>query len=225
MEPKKSPEIPPLIIDGPPWEKKHELGFFLGFLETIKAFLFRPAQTFSVMRRSAGIGDALTYTVALQVFTFIWSFSLAGADPEMLLPKDPEIISLLNLPDNFFRNLVFLFPVSVILIQFISAYAFHVAMKWRQLQVYDFKLIFRIFAYASGTASVLLLIPIVGGLVSMALTIYIAYNGLKIIYGMDVASITISSLLALLLSIGLYLVSGLIIAGLLILFALIPAAV
>ena len=37
MEQQEQPDLPPPIIDGPPWEKKHELGFFLAFVETIKA--------------------------------------------------------------------------------------------------------------------------------------------------------------------------------------------
>ena len=76
MEQPEQPESLPFIIDGPPWEKKHELGFFVAFIETIKAFLIRPAATFSVMRRQAGIGDALVYTVAIQVFTFLWTFAI-----------------------------------------------------------------------------------------------------------------------------------------------------
>ncbi|MCF7807615.1 MAG: hypothetical protein K9M49_07855 [Candidatus Marinimicrobia bacterium] len=205
MEKPGNSELPELIIDGPPWEKRHEIGFFLGFIETIKAFLMYPAKTFSVMRRASGISDALTYTVALQVFAFLWAFALGGADPAMLLPQDPELVEMLDLPANFPRLMVIIYPLSIILLEFITAFSFHLALKWRKLQLYNFQILFRIFAYASGTASLLMLIPGIGGLISFLLTIYITYVGLRTIYGLDLLAFVLSALLALLIAIGLYL--------------------
>ncbi|MBT3252840.1 MAG: hypothetical protein HN995_10895 [Candidatus Marinimicrobia bacterium] len=205
----KTPEILPFIIDGPPWEKKHELGFFVAFIETIKAFLLRPAATFSVMRRNAGISDALVYTVAIQVFTFLWTFTLADPDTDMFLPQNPELRDMLDLPENFSQIMVLAYPISVILLQFLSAFAVHLSLKWRDLQTYDFTLIFRMFAYASGTASLLILLPIVGGFFSMGMTIYLGYMGLRTIYAMDVGSFMITAFMALFLTIGLYLLSAL----------------
>ncbi len=206
MEQPKHTPISPLIIDGPPWEKKHEIGFFVGFVETIKAFMIRPASTFSVMRRVAGVGDALVYTVAIQVFTFLWMFAVGDVDPGMLLPQDPEILDMLQLPENFSQIMILIYPVSVMLLQFISAYSVHLAMKWRDLQTYNFALIFRIFAYASGTASVLLLIPAIGGLLSLMMTIYIGYVGLRTIYGLQIGSIAIIAIMALFITLALYFV-------------------
>ena len=173
MEQPEKPELSPLIIDGPPWEKKHEIGFFVAFVETIKAFLLRPANTFSVMRRKAGIGDALVYTVAIQVFTFLWMFAITDSSPEMLLPQSPELREMLDLPDNISQIMILLYPLSVILLQFVSAFSVHMALKWRNLQSYDFPLVFRIFAYASGTAAMLMLVPAIGGLLSLMTTIYL----------------------------------------------------
>ena len=220
MEQPEQPQLSPLIIDGPPWEKKHEIGFFVAFIETIKAFLFRPANTFSVMRRVSGIGDALVYTVGIQVFTFLWMFVVTDASPESLLPQNPEIRDLLQLPDNFSQIMVLIYPLSVILLQFISAYAVHLAMKWRDLQTYDFALIFRVFAYASGTASILLLIPAIGGLLSLAMTIYLAYVGLRTIYDLQFGSFTFIVLLAVFITLGLYVLVILGVTILLIFFSL-----
>ncbi|NQT63093.1 MAG: hypothetical protein HQ556_09075 [Candidatus Marinimicrobia bacterium] len=203
----EKPEILPFIIDGPPWEKKHELGFFVAFIETIKAFLLRPAATFSVMRRNAGISDALVYTLAIQVFTFLWTFTLAEPDAEMFLPQNPELRDMLDLPENFSQIMVLAYPISVILLQFISAFGVHLSLKWRGLQTYDFTLIFRIFAYASGTASLLILLPIVGGMFSLGMTIYLGYVGLRTIYAMDAGSFMITAIMALFLTLGLYLLS------------------
>lgn len=220
MEEPEQPQLSPLIIDGPPWEKKHEIGFFLAFIETIKAFLFRPANTFSVMRRAAGIGDALVYTVGIQVFTFLWMFVVTDLSPESLLPQNPEIRDMLQLPDNFSQIMVLIYPLSVILLQFISAFAVHLAMKWRDLQTYDFSLIFRIFAYASGTASILLLIPAIGGLLSLVMTIYLAYVGLRTIYALQFGPFTFIAILGLLITLGLYILVVLSVTILLIFFSL-----
>ena len=207
MEQPEKPELLPFIIDGPPWEKKHELGFFVAFIETIKAFLIRPAATYSVMRRNAGIGDALVYTVAIQVFTFLWTFALAEPNPEMFLPQSPELREFIDLPENFSQIMILAYPVSVILLQFISALGVHLCLKWRGLQTYDFALIFRMFAYASGTASILILLPIIGGMFSLGMTIYLAYVGLRTIYAMDAGSFTITAIMAFFVTIGLYLLS------------------
>ncbi len=204
MNPMEHSQLPPLIIDGPPWEKKHEVGFFVGFIETLKAFLFKPANTFSVMRRLASVGDALVYTVAIQVFTFLWMFAISDIDPALLLPQDPVLRDMLQLPENFSQIMVLLYPVSVMLLQFIAAFSFHLALKWRDLQSYDFTLVFRIFAYASGTGAILILIPVLGGLFSFAMTIYLSYVGLRTIYGLNSISFFVTTLLAILVTIGLY---------------------
>lgn len=221
MSVEEQPELTPLIIDGPPWEKKHELGFFVAFIETIKSFLMRPASTFSVMRRKAGIGDALVYAVAIQVFTFLWTFALSNGNPEMFLPQSPELREMLDLPENIGQIMVLMYPFSVILLQFISAFAVHLSLKWRGIQSYDFSLVFRIFAYASGTASILLLIPIMGGLFSLVMTVYLVYVGLRTIYAIDAGSFVITAIIALLVTLGLYILGAIGITILLLVLSLI----
>jgi len=204
MEPTEKPDLSTLVIDGPPWEKKHELGFFIAFFETIKAFLFKPAHTFSVMRRNGGIGDALIYTVAIQVFAFLWMFATSNPNPELIFEQFPELEGILELPDNFSQIMVLIYPISVILLQFITSIGVHFALKWRGLQRYDFNLIFRITAYAGGTASLLMILPILGGLASLAMTIYLGYLGLRTIYGLDLGTFVITGLLAVVIMIGSY---------------------
>jgi len=63
------------------------------------------------------------------------------------------------------------------------------------------------FAYASGTASLLLLIPLVGGMFSLGMTIYLGYVGLRTIYAMDAGSFAITAIMALFLTLGLYILS------------------
>ncbi|NQV30808.1 MAG: hypothetical protein HQ508_07970 [Candidatus Marinimicrobia bacterium] len=221
MEQPEQPEFSHFAIDGPPWEKKHEIGFFVAFIETIKAFLMRPASTYSVMRRKAGIGDALVYTVAIQVFSFLWLFAVTDASPEMFLPQSPEFQELFQLPENFGQKLVILYPFTVIILQFLAAYAFHLALSWRNLQNYDFSLIFRIVAYTSGTAAILSLIPIVGGFLSILMTVYLAYVGLRTIYALDVASFSITAVMALFITLGLYILMAVGLAVVLLVLSLI----
>lgn len=204
MEQPEQPELSPLVIDGPPWEKKHDIGFFVAFFETLKAFLLHPAHTFSVMRRSAGLGDALIYTVAIQVFTFLWMFTWSEPSPEVVFEQFPGLQDFIELPDNFGQIMILIYPISVILLQFIASMALHLALKWRDLQRYDFSLIFRIIAYTSGTASLLLVLPGLGGLLSLAMTLYLGYVGLRTIYGLDIGSFVITGLLTLLIMLGLY---------------------
>jgi hypothetical protein len=204
MEEPDKQELTSLIIDGPPWEKKHELGFFLAFFETLKAFLLHPAHTFSVMRRSNGFGDALIYTVAIQVFTFLWMFTLTNPNPEMIFQQFPELEGVVDLPPNFAQIMVLIYPISVMLLQFIASLGLHFALKFRDLQTYDFSLIFRITAYAAGTASLLVILPAIGGLLSFAMTLYLVFVGLRTIYGLDIGSFVITALLTAVIMVGLY---------------------
>ncbi len=201
MEQPEQPELVPIIIDGPPWEKKHELGFFVAFVETIKAFLLRPGLTFSVMRRKAGIADALVYTVAIQVFTFLWTMSFYQTDPDMFFP--PEFRDMVELPDNFSQIMVIAYPFSVIFLQFISAFAIHLSLKWRGMQTYDFSLVFRMVAYIAGTASLLIVLPIVGGILNLIVLVYLAYTGLRTLYGLDAGSFLITIIVSFFLGLGL----------------------
>ena len=221
MENPEHNDLNPLIIDGPPWEKKHEIGFFLAFIETIKAFLFKPGHAFSLMRRSNGIGDALVYTVALQVFAFLWTFAFTDASPEMFLPQSPELQEMLELPDNISQIMVLIFPISVILLQFVIAFSVHLALKWRELQTYEFSLVFRIFAYAFGSAAVLGLVPVIGGMLTFMMTVYLCYLGLRTIYAIEPSSFVITALLALFIAIGVYVAAVLGLTLLLLLLSLI----
>jgi hypothetical protein len=204
MDQPQKPKISPLLIGGPPWEKKHDLGFFVAFVETIKGFLMHPGETFSVMRRQAGLGDALIYTVALQVFAFLWVLAVNGNDLSRLLPQDPEFQSLLQLPENFSQTLVVLYPLMVILMQFVSASALHLALKWRNLQSYDFNLIFRMLAYSSGSAALLTIIPVLGSLLTSIMMVYLVYTGIQTIYGIRNGSFILTALLAFVIAIGIY---------------------
>jgi len=184
MEQQNLPDIPETLINGPPWERRDELGFFLAFVETIRYLLWRPGQLFSVMHRGTGLGGALVFAVALQVFTTVWRFAIADAmgDPIPILP--PEILDLVDAPEDLTRWVIMLFPLWLIAFHFLKAGAFHLALRLRGVEDRRFALMFRVLAYGAGGASILLLLPMVGGLLSLVYSVYLLYLGIRTVYGL-----------------------------------------
>jgi len=188
------------------------LGFFTAFVETIKFLLIRPAQVFSVMNRTRGIGGALVFAVAIQVFTTVWRYAMADAmgDPIPIIPS--QLKEMLGTEIDIERLAILLFPLWLILFHFIKAYALRLALNMRGLTDYSYQLIFRFLCYGAGTASILLLLPVVGGAASLFMSFYLAYVALRTFYSMNVgsflATILISFMIAMGLLIGLMLVIG-----------------
>ena len=178
------------------------MGFFVAMVETIKGVFLKPGELFALMRREHGVGDALLFTVSLQVFTFLWVFAVGGADPGAVLP--PDFRETYDLPANFNQIMVILYPVSIILMLFLVSFSLHQALKLRNLQRYSYSLIFRMMAYAGGSASMLLIIPVIGGLLSMAMNFYVVFRGIQTLYGTTPGGFVLLVLISLLVLVGLY---------------------
>jgi hypothetical protein len=51
--------------DGPPWENRSQLGFFVALWQTIKGVLIEPTITFERMKREGGLGSPMLFSVIL----------------------------------------------------------------------------------------------------------------------------------------------------------------
>ena len=59
-------------------------------------------------------------------------------------------------------------------------------------------------AYSLGTASLLSLLPVFGGLLNMGFSASLMYTGLRVLYGMDVGEFVLTGILATVLTLFLY---------------------
>ncbi len=206
MENPEGNEFPKSLLNGPPWEKREELGIFAALAETIRYGVMRPAQLFSIMRRETEFGSALLFVVGLQVFATVWRYALADVtgNPMPLIP--PEIMDALGADFEIPRRMILLYPIWLILYHLVKGLSFHFALRLQGENRYPFSLMFRTLAYGAGTASVFMLVPVVGEIISMVLSLYLTYLGLRVVYGLQggkfVGAALLASLLFLILMMG-----------------------
>ena len=197
-----------LIIDGPPWEKRETAGFFLTLVLTIRMFIQRPAEVFALMRRRGQIAGPLQYSVFMQIISFVLSLLITGLFTGRIQVLPPEMLDMLGEGYNWNQIILISMPLAVIIQQFASAFFMHLALGMLGHGLYPYSTVFRIIAYANGTASVWMLLPGVGGLIYMAFGVYLLVNGFRTIYGLTTGRFIGVFILANLLGIfGLFLIS------------------
>src|SRR5260221_11748940 len=69
------------LRNGPPWEQREQLGWWQAGVQTIKAVLLNPVETFAAMKPEGGLGGRLLYLV-----DFASIGGVAGAVFQMGLP-------------------------------------------------------------------------------------------------------------------------------------------
>lgn len=150
--------------DGPAWEHRGAIGFWPALLETIRAVLLEPTDTFKKMRRTGGIGSPLLFflvvggasTVAVFIYDAILrraGFDLATAFGQTNVAYPPAIPSLLG-------TLIFM-----VLGTFISSAIIHVCMMIVKGVNHPFETTFRVWCYSNGAVAVLNLVPVIGVLI------------------------------------------------------------
>jgi len=206
-----------MIIDGPPWEKRDVAGFFGTLWLTITAMIRNPIQVFAVMRRTGEMNSALQYSVLLQVLGTVISLAIS-----MLVTGRSEIIPVwmyefLGSDYNWGTIFIMSLPLMAILEQFFKPLFLNLAFGMIGQSQTSYSTIFRITAYANGTAAAWMLIPGIGGLVYIGFNFYLMLVGFRTIYstrnGQFLGAIILAVFLGFISLIALSLVSTLLFAG------------
>ena len=196
MEPGSSqldPQLEAILADGPPWEHRHRIGTFFGLAATIKYLLTKPTDTLTLMHRRGRVGEALLFTALLQLFVLVVNVALARISGESLLP--PEIIQMLG-GDAFLRWLPWILVGGIFLSLLVKATTIFIALRLMGEMRYPWSTAFRLVAYTDGVASLLGLVPLVGGLAQMVVGFYLLLIGMRLIYGLSSRGVLGALLLA-----------------------------
>lgn len=162
---------------GLPWENREQSGWLNALLETIQMVLMRPEQAFSVMRREGGLVDPLLYTLILgmvgAVVAFIFSLGLHSFG----FGRHNGLGALLGMGAASFFMLI-LMPFIIVVVTFIMAGIFHLVLMLLSGANQPFETTVRVVCYASGSAQILKVIPICGGLLAAIYSIVLNCLGL-----------------------------------------------
>ncbi|MDP9292418.1 MAG: YIP1 family protein [Verrucomicrobiota bacterium] len=147
--------------DGPPWEHRETLGFAPALLETIRAVLLEPTDTFKNMRRTGGIGNPLMFFLiiggASTIAVFIYDAILRRAGFDMASVFGPSNVAYPPPVPSLLGTLIFM-----VLGTFVSSGVIHVCMMLVKGANHPFETTFRVWCYSNGAVATLNLIPVVG---------------------------------------------------------------
>ncbi|UCE68068.1 MAG: YIP1 family protein [Candidatus Zixiibacteriota bacterium] len=194
-KPERSKEpIKPVFPQEPPpsdderkyvaWEDRENRGFFEALWETWKESVFYPEKFFAKLPFRGGIGNPLLYAVIVgwigigvnQLYGLFWTGAWGGflsqfAEFEDLIYQT-GIQSILS-----FIQIIFT-PIFIIIGLFIISGIYHLIFLIFGWSKRDFEATFRALAYAEG-ATVFLIVPFCGWLISLGWAIVLSIIGLK----------------------------------------------
>ena len=181
---------------GLPWENRAQLGFVNALFATIGMVLTRPSEAFTVMKRDAGLGDPLLYTLIIGTAGGLVSFgfsmilgsfgALGGADGGLSAALGLGLGSIFVL---------FLTPVFVVVGTFIGAAILHLCLMIVGGANRSFETTFRVVAYGGGSANVFQLVPVCGGMIAAVTAIVLYCIGLARAHETDTGRAVVAVLL------------------------------
>lgn len=163
---------------GPPWEQPGP--WFQRFAQTAQSALLAPSEFFSTMRRTGGIGAPVAYGLlgtfigglAAGIYQFLLGTLFAGMNGAEAA-REQAIL-------NAFSTgcVVIVLPVLAVLSLFINAAIVHVMLLLLNGARRGFETTIRVAAYAHGSATLLNLIPLCGGVVGSVWALVIIIIGI-----------------------------------------------
>jgi hypothetical protein len=157
-----------LARTGPAWEDRATLGLWAALVQTVKAVLLNPAETFAAMKREGGLGGPLLYMVLLGslggiaaiVYQIIAQAGMERAMPE--LQKAQAAAPFGHMTTAIWIGFAVAMPFLIVLGAFITSGIFHLSLMICGGAKQPFETTFRTYCYANGSVGPLHLIPVCG---------------------------------------------------------------
>lgn len=153
------PSAPAATRGGPPWENGAS---FDSFLATARGALMNPAEFFSTMRRQGGLGSPLLYAVigisaGMIISTVYQTFLGSLGVPGIPVEAKEAIAGLIGV-----IVLICIAPVIALVSLFIATGIYHLLLMLLGGARQPFETTFRVVCYASGSTSLINIVPICG---------------------------------------------------------------
>lgn len=205
-EPVQLPQI------APSWERT-EGTFFTRILETLQEVLLSPKATFARMPVTGGFRKPLTYFILMTwicvsiSYGYSLLFSLLQADTTQRHHNEVLAQAILTVAVIVFG------PVLMALCSFLSAGIWHVCLILTGGKSKPFEATYRVVCYATGSASVLLLLPCCGPVIELFWKLYVLIVGLRETHGTSTGRVVLAVLLPLLVCCGLAAIISVLVAA------------
>lgn len=210
-----APALP--TTDGIPWERRAEIGFFPGLLETIRAVLLEPAKAFSAMPITGGLGAPLFFFVLVGsiggLAGFVYQAVLNSINPSST-PQDQAMMALLG-STAVIGGSIMIMPILLAAVAFITSALIHLALMVIGGANRPFEATFRVVCYSGGATAVLQLLPVCGAFAATIWNFIVMVIGISAVHKIGTGRAAVAVLLPTLVCCGLILAA---------VFALIAAA-
>jgi len=208
--PPSLPEVavaPPIVIE-PAWERRAEVGWVAGLIQTVQQVLAAPAATFKVMKCEGGFGTPLWFHVILLALTtwvaIAYQMAALKVNPDAVLGTMASQIT----PEEMQGSLIIflaLSPVFIVVGVFATAAIVHLVLMAFGGVKKPFEATFRGVCYALAPASLFQLIPMCGGVIYLVTGLMLLTVALREIHKTDTLRATMSVTFPAVLCCGLFL--------------------
>ena len=189
-EPPTLPPTPPSPEEsgGNPWERRAQLGGVNGFIQTLKLLVTAPAEAFAQTIQRGDYGSPLLFAILVGWIGIAigqaWE-ALMGASILSMLPPEirNQIPFAMGVTGSFFFNVIFA-PVFIIIGLFIWSAILHLCLiivGGLDRSRAGFEGSFRVVAYST-VAQLANLVPIVGGMLCLVWSLFLAVIGAREIH-------------------------------------------
>jgi hypothetical protein len=202
-------EVPVPGRSGLAWERREEVGFVTGFLQTVGMVLMRPTEAFTVMRTEGGFADPLLFgLIGGYIGAIVWLLISA-------LLQSFGLFAAMSTQQNIFQNLtgagvggavlvlrLVLTPIAIVVGLFVWAALVHVCLMLLGGANKSFETSFRTLSYAYGATSLFVIIPCCGGLIALIWNLIADCIGLSRSHETDTGRAVVAVLLPLVVCCG-----------------------
>lgn len=176
--------------NGPAWEHRAVLGTWKALVDTVKAIMTQPTQTFATMNPGGGLGSPLLFWLLTggvgiaigQVYSVLLQGAMAGALTTAGAPQN-EIAAAFGLNATMGAVAIVIAPLMFVIALFIQAGMTHLMLMMLKGANQPFEATFRVVAYAFGATGTLHLIPICGSSVAGIWGLILLCMGLGPVHG------------------------------------------
>lgn len=182
-----------------PWEERARLGFVTAFIETAKLLITQPKEAYSRLKPNGDLTSPLLFGLVVgwpvAVISAIWQLLFSG----MMGGFGSTEAAGLGLVQM--AVVVVLYPIFYAIGVFLLAGIFHLTLsviKGLDQSPFGFEGTLKVAAYAM-IANVASIIPMIGGLISLGVLIYLAINGIEAVHRTSTKNAVITVLVPILL--------------------------
>ena len=174
--------VPP-PVQGLPWEKRTEVGFFNGLLETVRLVLLEPTKAFQAMPVTGGLGAPLFFYVLLgsigALAGFVYQAVLNSVNPAAT-PQEQALAAMFG-STAVVGGSIMMMPVILAAAAFVTTAIIHLALIILGGANRPFESTFRVVCYAGGATAVLQLLPVCGAVLMTVWNLIVMVLGISIV--------------------------------------------